>query len=88
MVIQWIVLRDVKASLYYLDAGTETKQTIDASNEPWKPLSRFIVTENPYVKHRTAGEILELKDTMERYRLEYTQSLYLTLCCLLGLIVD
>lgn len=77
-VVEWTPYKhdlawEIIASLYYPDAGTETSEIIDASGEPWRPLSKFIVTDNPYSKPRTVGEIRELYKRMEGYRLEYIQ---------------
>ena len=80
-----MILKYTKAGLYYLDAGAETSEIIDTSHEPWRPLSKFIVTENPYNQPRTVGEVLKLKDRMEEYRLKYLQSLHPTSCCTLYL---
>ena len=63
-----------QASLYFLDGGTEIKDLIEQSNEPWRPLSKFIVLENAHNKSRTMSEFMDLNDTMEKYRLEYAQS--------------
>lgn len=77
-VVQWEPYKhdlawEIAASLYYFDAGKETSEILDSTGEPWRPLSRFILTENPHVKPHSASETLELKDAMEKYRLEYLQ---------------
>ncbi|CAF9940527.1 MAG: hypothetical protein ALECFALPRED_008702 [Alectoria fallacina] len=61
------------ASLYYMDGGDQTTELIGSSGEPWRPLSRFIVSENPHVKHRTIAEIEDLKLQRDKYRYEYAQ---------------
>lgn len=63
----------MKASLYYMDGGDQTTELIGSSGEPWRPLSRFIVSENPHVKHRTIAEIEDLKLQRDKYRYEYAQ---------------
>ena len=65
----------LKSSLYYPDAGKETAEIINSSGEPWRPLSKlFLPTENKYIKERTPGEMYELRDRMEKYKLEYAES--------------
>ncbi|KAL8831872.1 MAG: hypothetical protein Q9191_000624 [Dirinaria sp. TL-2023a] len=48
-------------------------ELIDSTSEPWRPLSRWIVTDNPYVKHRTSEELRELAHRRDEYRLEYLE---------------
>lgn len=38
------------ASLYFGDGGKDEIEGIEASGEPWRPLSDFIIKENPHVK--------------------------------------
>lgn len=56
-----------------MDGGDQITELIESSGEPWRPMSRFIVSENPHVKHRNIGEILDLKLRKEEYSLEYAQ---------------
>ena len=56
-----------------MDGGEEITKLIESSGEPWRPLSRFIVSDNPQVKHRSISEIQELKAQRDLYRLEYAQ---------------
>ncbi len=56
-----------------MDGGDQTTELIESSGEPWRPLSQFIIKDNPYVKHRTVAEILELKTERDKYCYEYTQ---------------
>ena len=76
------MLTITKSSLYYPDAVKETAEIIDSSGEPWRPLSkRFLPAENPFISYRSPGEMYELRDRMEKYKLEYSQSLkHLYLC--------
>ncbi len=67
------LLTNMKASLYYMDGGDETRNLLEASGEPWRPLSRFICSESPHVKHRTVAEIQDLKSERDKYRYEYAQ---------------
>ncbi|MCJ1368345.1 hypothetical protein MMC16_007487 [Acarospora aff. strigata] len=64
---------EVIASLYYMDGGDECRKLLEASGEPWLPLSRFICSESPYVKHRSVAEIQDLKSERDKYRREYAQ---------------
>ncbi len=67
------LLTYLKASLYYMDGGDQTTDLIGSSGEPWRPLSRFIVSDNPHVKHRTIAEIEDLKLQRDKFRYEYAQ---------------
>ncbi|KAL2048048.1 hypothetical protein ABVK25_011085 [Lepraria finkii] len=61
------------ASLYYMDGGEQTTELIDSSGEPWRLLSRFIVSENPYIKYRNIAEIQTLRLQRDKYLFEYSQ---------------
>ena len=63
------------ASLYFGDGGKEEAEAIDASGEPWRPLSKFIIKENPYVKPSglTVREVWDLTMQREAYRAAYTR---------------
>lgn len=58
-------------SLYFADGGVDIKNALEASGEPLRPLSRFILEENPRVKSLTVREVSELKAQRDRYRDEY-----------------
>ena len=64
----------MQAGLYYVDGGKETAELIDSSGEPWRPLSEFIMKENPYVRDRTNVDIQNLLQERDRYRDEYASS--------------
>lgn len=64
---------EIAASLYLPDGGAQATELIDSTSEPWQPLSRWIVTDNPYVKHRTSEELRELAHRRDEYRLQYLQ---------------
>lgn len=72
-----MLLTTIKASLYYMDGGDEATELIESSGEPWRPLTRFIVSENPYVKHRSIAEIQDLKAQRDKYRYEYARRKFL-----------
>lgn len=64
---------EILASLYFPDGAVEEKTAIDASAEPWRPLSHFIITENPYCKPLTVPEVWKLTAQREAYRAEYAK---------------
>ncbi|KAL8899962.1 MAG: hypothetical protein Q9207_005923 [Kuettlingeria erythrocarpa] len=64
---------EIIAGLYYVDGGKNTTDLLAATHEPWRPLSEFIITDNPHVKDLTRGDIQELIESMENYRLEYAK---------------
>jgi len=77
-VVEWKPYRhdlawEIIASLYFCDGGHEEKEAIDASGEPWRPLSNFIITDNPYVKHHSIEEVWEWTMKREMYKEEYNQ---------------
>ena len=41
------------SSLYFTDGGAEDAATIAESGEPWRPLTKWIIKENPCVKKLT-----------------------------------
>ena len=71
---QAVILKIKQASLYFVDGGKQIRDLIASSGEPWRPLSRFITTDNPHVADRTRAEIQGLVKIKERYRLEYLNS--------------
>ncbi|KAF2262038.1 amidase [Lojkania enalia] len=63
----WAIL----SSLYYPDGGEFDSNEIDSSGEPWRPLSKFILQENPCVKKLSVGELTYWLEEREAYRKEY-----------------
>ncbi|OCK79572.1 putative glutamyl-tRNA amidotransferase subunit A [Lepidopterella palustris CBS 459.81] len=61
------------SSLYFCDGGREESAAIAASNEPWRPLSRFILTDNPLVKPLSVREVWDWTLKREEYRAAYSQ---------------
>lgn len=61
------------SSLYFADGGAEEKAAIGASGEPWRPLSKFIIMENPNVKSLSVPEIWNLTIRREMYRGAYAK---------------
>ncbi|EON62575.1 hypothetical protein W97_01799 [Coniosporium apollinis CBS 100218] len=64
---------EIIASLYFCDAGAGETAAIDASGEPWRPLSSFIIKENPFVKNRMIADVWRLTEMREQYRADYAK---------------
>ncbi|KAF2402695.1 amidase [Trichodelitschia bisporula] len=62
---------EIIASLYFADGGKETSAAIEASSEPWRPLSSWIVRENPYAKALSVSEVWDWTMRREAYKAEY-----------------
>lgn len=58
-------------SLYFADGASEEKAALEKSGEPWRPLSEFIIKDNPLVKLLTVPEVWDLTKEREAYRLAY-----------------
>ena len=61
------------SSLYFCDGGAEDAAAIAASGEPWRPLSTFIIKENPGVKNLTIRELWDRTMARNDYRSEYAR---------------
>jgi len=61
------------ASLYFCDGAKEESDAIDASGEPWRPLSKFIIKENPFVKEHTIHDLWYWNQKREQYKKDYAQ---------------
>ena len=61
------------ASLYFCDGAKEETDAIDDSGEPWRPLSRFIIKENPYVKPHAVRDVWHWTAKREEYRRAYAK---------------
>lgn len=66
-------LGKIVSSLYFCDGAQEETDAIDASGEPWRPLSNFIIKENPSVKKLTVAELWHWTARREAYRSEYAK---------------
>ena len=64
---------NIIASLYFSDGGQEEIATIEASGEPWRPLSKFILKDNPHVKRLNVEEIWKWTMKREEYKAEYAK---------------
>jgi amidase len=63
----WAIL----SSLYYPDGGSADNEDMAKSGEPWRPLSEWIIKDNPCVKKLTVGELAYWYEEREAYRKEY-----------------
>ncbi|KAF2246347.1 amidase [Trematosphaeria pertusa] len=63
----WAIL----SSLYFTDGGEEDTEAINSSGEPWRPLSDWIIKDNPCVKKLDVGELTYWLEEREAYRKEY-----------------
>ncbi|EME50048.1 hypothetical protein DOTSEDRAFT_59191 [Dothistroma septosporum NZE10] len=61
------------STLYFSDGGQEEASAIDASGEPWRPLSTFILKDNPNVKALTLPEMWKATVQRDTYKEEYTR---------------
>jgi Asp-tRNA(Asn)/Glu-tRNA(Gln) amidotransferase A subunit family amidase len=61
------------SSLYFCDGGAEESAAIEASGEPWRPLSRFILTDNPNMKQHSVRGVWDWTIKRDAYRAEYAK---------------
>ena len=61
------------SSLYFTDGGTEDAATIAESGEPWRPLTKWIIKENPCVKRLSPQKLYYWQEEREAYRKEYAK---------------
>ncbi|KAL8995184.1 MAG: hypothetical protein Q9169_005043 [Polycauliona sp. 2 TL-2023] len=64
---------EIIASIYFADGAREEVDAINSSGEPWRPLTKFILQENPYVKHLSVEELWYWTGRREDYRRRYAQ---------------
>lgn len=64
---------EIISSLYFCDGAAEDSEAIDGSGEPWRPLSKWIIKENPLVKRLSVEEIWKLTGRREAYRRAYAK---------------
>ncbi|KAI9765220.1 MAG: hypothetical protein M1840_007712 [Geoglossum simile] len=61
------------SSLYFTDGGAEDAAVIAESGEPWRPLTKWIIKENPCVKRLGMKEFFYWQEEREEYRKEYAK---------------
>jgi amidase len=61
------------SSLYFTDGGGEDASAMAASGEPWRPLTKWIIRENPCVKKLSMQELCYWQEEREAYRKEYAK---------------
>ncbi|MCJ1295451.1 hypothetical protein MMC34_007014 [Xylographa carneopallida] len=61
------------SSLYYPDGGDEDAAAMAESGEPWRPLTKWIIKENPCVKKLSLQEFFYWQEEREAYRQEYAK---------------
>ena len=64
---------EIIASLYFCDGAADESNRIEASGEPWRPLSKFIIKENPYIKKHTISSLWQWTTKREEYRSKYAE---------------
>jgi amidase len=66
---------ELTGSLYWIDNGKTDYALMEASGEPWYPLTKWILPENEYAKDRTIAENCALVVERDRYKKEYMRRL-------------
>lgn len=61
------------SSLYFTDGGAEDAAIMAQSGEPWRPLTEWIIKENPCVKRLKMKELWYWLEEREAYRSEYAK---------------
>ncbi|KAL9102226.1 MAG: hypothetical protein Q9163_002608 [Psora crenata] len=64
---------EIISTLYYPDGAKSLIEDVEASGEPWRPLSTFMLKENPHVKVLSIKEIWHWTGRREYYRSEYAK---------------
>lgn len=77
-VVEWTPFKhdhawEIISSLYFCDGGFEDHEALAASGEPWRPLSEFILKEQPAVKTQSIKDVWEWTMKREIYRTEYSK---------------
>ncbi|USW55021.1 Putative amidase [Septoria linicola] len=61
------------STLYFADGGAEEMEAIDASREPWLPLSEWVVKENANVRELHVRDSWKLVVQKKQYKVAYQQ---------------
>ncbi|MCJ1471755.1 hypothetical protein MMC13_000395 [Lambiella insularis] len=64
---------EILASLYFCDGAKEEIEAVNASGEPWRPMSTFIIKENPFVKSHSIGDAWYWQTRRDQYRRAYAK---------------
>ncbi|KAL8762481.1 MAG: hypothetical protein Q9184_001516 [Pyrenodesmia sp. 2 TL-2023] len=64
---------EIVSTIYFADGAKEEADAIEASGEPWRSLSKFIIQENPHVKHLSIEEVWYWTSRREQYRRAYAK---------------
>jgi Asp-tRNA(Asn)/Glu-tRNA(Gln) amidotransferase A subunit family amidase len=62
-----------KANLYFCDGAAQEREAIEASGEPYRPLTEFIITNNPHVQNHTVTSVWAATVRREEYRTAYAE---------------
>ena len=65
---------DIVSHLYFGDGAKEEIEALEASGEPWRPLSEFIIKENPNVQELSVPELWHWTGRREAYRTAYANA--------------
>nr|AGN92219.1 LolN [Epichloe coenophiala] len=61
------------AGLYFCDGGAQLNAAFEAAKEPLRPLSHWILKENPHVKHHSIASLWSACAERDAYRLKYAE---------------
>ncbi|KAI1497874.1 acetamidase [Biscogniauxia marginata] len=61
------------AKLYFCDGGADEKAAVNSSGEPWMPLSKWILLDNPHVREHTIPGLWKANQERDDYRKQYAQ---------------
>lgn len=57
--------------MYFADGGDQDIEAINASGEPWRPLSKWLIKDNPFVKSLSVAETWSWQIKRDIYKAEY-----------------
>lgn len=64
---------DIISSLYFCDGAAQDRAAIASSDEPWRPLSEFIIKDQPTVREYSISEVWQLTLRRDEYRAAYAK---------------
>lgn len=71
---KWLSLGNInciQASLYFADGGKEEISYVESSGEPFHPLSKWIIQDNPHVKEHAVRSLWDRVIQRDGYRADY-----------------